>query len=113
MVSRGAFRAKIVSSNLATPTKNLPFRRFFVMHHTVYILHSDSCKKFYTGQTQDLDNRLIEHNSGETTSLKPCIPWSIVWKTDVATRAQAMILEKKIKCRGAARFLADLGIKLT
>ncbi|MBL7860738.1 MAG: GIY-YIG nuclease family protein [Cyclobacteriaceae bacterium] len=40
----------------------------------VYILYSESCKKFYTGQTQDFDYRLIEHNSGETKSIKPCIP---------------------------------------
>jgi len=28
------------------------------MCYTVYILSSDSCGKFYTGQTQDFDNRL-------------------------------------------------------
>jgi predicted GIY-YIG superfamily endonuclease len=36
------------------------------MPHTVYILYSSSASKYYTGSTQDLDNRLREHNSGET-----------------------------------------------
>jgi len=83
------------------------------MNFTVYILFSKSCQKFYTGQTQDLDNRLIEHNTGESKSLRPCIPWQVIWKTQVETRTEAMNLERKIKSRGASRFLADIGINLT
>ena len=82
------------------------------MSFSVYILYSPSCKKFYTGQTQDFDNRLTEHNSGEAKSLKPCIPWKVLWKTQVPTRTEAMILERKIKSMGAARYLADLGITI-
>ena len=81
-----------------------------VMRYTVYILYSRTCSKFYTGQTQDLNNRIIEHNSGETTSLRSCIPWTLVWEIEVDTRAEAMKLEKKIKSRGANRYLSDLGL---
>jgi predicted GIY-YIG superfamily endonuclease len=28
--------------------------------------------------TQDFENRIIEHNSGETKSIKSSIPWSLV-----------------------------------
>lgn len=80
------------------------------MSYFVYILYSQSCDNFYTGQTQDLDNRLIEHNLGETKSIKSCTPWSLIWKTEVFTRSEGMLLEKKIKARGAARFLIDNGI---
>jgi putative endonuclease len=41
-----------------------------------------------------------------------CIPWKLVWSKEVATRTEAMALEKKIKSRGAARFLKDLGIEV-
>jgi putative endonuclease len=78
------------------------------MSFIVYILFSDSAKKYYTGQTQDLLNRLNEHNSGETTSLKNGIPWRVVWQVSVDSRAEAMALETKIKKRGAARFLQGL-----
>ena len=87
-------------------------RAFFVMSYSVYILYSDRCKKFYTGQCQDLNNRLVEHNSGETKSIKMCIPWRLIWSMDIATRREALMLEKKIKSRGASRFLAELGIKV-
>ena len=36
----------------------------------VYILYSETTQKYYTGQTQDIENRMLEHNSGETTSIK-------------------------------------------
>ena len=77
---------------------------------TVYILFSDSCKKFYTGQTADFENRLAEHNRGETKSIKSCLPWRPIWTITLDTRSEAVVLETKIKSRGAARFLADLGI---
>jgi putative endonuclease len=72
---------------------------------TVYILYSETSEKYYTGQTQDFDNRIREHNSGETKSIKSGIPWSLIWKQEVATRVEAVKLEKKIKMYGAKRFL--------
>jgi putative endonuclease len=74
---------------------------------TVYILFSDSCDKFYTGQTADLVNRLLEHNSGETKSIRFCKPWRLVWSVDVISRSESMKIELKIKKRGAGRFLID------
>src|SRR4051812_47077533 len=86
-------------------------KAFFMF--TVYILFSSSCKKFYTGHSADVVNRMKEHNSGETQSIKSCIPWSIVWKCTLASRSEAMQLESKIKKRGARRFLADANVDLS
>jgi putative endonuclease len=82
------------------------------MAFIVYILFSESCQKFYSGQTHDFENRLIEHNSGETKSIRSCAPWRPVWTKVVCTRLEAVALEKKIKSRGAARFLADIGASI-
>ena len=79
------------------------------MFHT-YILYSKSIQQFYTGQTADLQNRLHEHNSGETKSIAKGIPWILVWSVACGTRSEAMQWEKKIKSRGAKRFLLDRGI---
>jgi putative endonuclease len=73
---------------------------------TVYILYSEITQKYYIGQTQDLDNRIVEHNSGETKSLKSGIPWNIVFTAEVENRVDSVRLEKKIKNIGAKRFLA-------
>ncbi|MBI3217934.1 MAG: GIY-YIG nuclease family protein [Bacteroidetes bacterium] len=40
------------------------------MNFTVYSLFSKSTQKYYTGSTQDLANRLLEHNNGETRSIQ-------------------------------------------
>ncbi|HAC25531.1 MAG TPA: excinuclease ABC subunit C [Cytophagales bacterium] len=79
------------------------------MGFIVYILFSERTKRYYSGQTQDLENRLNEHNRGETSSLKSGIPWTLVWSYSCASRSEAMQLEKKIKKRGAGRFLDDIG----
>jgi putative endonuclease len=78
------------------------------MEFTVYILFSESTSTFYIGSTQNLENRIVEHNQGETKSIKHGIPWEVIWQTQLRTRAVVMQLETKIKKRGAKRFLEDL-----
>jgi putative endonuclease len=74
---------------------------------TVYILFSASKSQYYSGHTSDLARRLIEHNSGKTTSTKTGKPWRLIWTAEVATRTEAVMLEIRIKKRGANRFLED------
>ena len=80
------------------------------MTYLVYILYSESKATFYTGQTQDIVNRIEQHNRGQTKSIVNGIPWKLVWSEAVNSRSEAMKLENKVKKRGARRFLADKGI---
>jgi putative endonuclease len=73
--------------------------------YIVYILYSSSLKRYYVGQTQDIESRLLRHNSGMVKSTKSGLPWIIIHQELCLTRSQAMILEKKIKKRGAQRFI--------
>ena len=57
---------------------------------TVYILFSKGLQKYYTGQTQNMENRLREHNSGETKSIRSGIPWKLIWTKNVETRIEAV-----------------------
>ena len=75
----------------------------------VYILFSESKSKFYIGQTNDIGNRINRHNSGYELSTKYGVPWEIVIFFTLESRSEAMILEKKIKKRGAKRYLQDIG----
>ena len=85
----------------------LPKLRLPVMCYFVYILFSKTSNRYYIGQTKNIDNRIIEHNSGQTSSIKNGIPWEIVWSKACSSRSEAVKLEKQIKSRGAARFLID------
>jgi len=74
---------------------------------TVYIIYSSNIDKFYTGQTQDIERRLEEHNRGKTSFSATGMPWTLVYSKDCPSRSEALKLEKLIKKRGAARFLND------
>jgi putative endonuclease len=47
----------------------------------VYVLVSEvKTLRFYVGMTENLERRLIEHNSGKTQSTKPYAPWVLFIK---------------------------------
>ncbi|MGB5691859.1 MAG: GIY-YIG nuclease family protein [Flavobacteriaceae bacterium] len=73
----------------------------------VYILYSSSLKKYYVGQTSNLEDRINRHNKGRSKYTKPGIPWKLVWKVSCDSRSEAMRLERRIKKRGAKRFIDD------
>jgi putative endonuclease len=63
----------------------------------VYILYSSQFDKFYVGQTNDPDDRLKRHNSGQEEATRPYLPWEMLLRIEKDTRSEAMILEKKLK----------------
>ena len=77
--------------------------------YCTYILHSKKIDKFYTGHTNNIQRRLVEHNRGKTSFMEKGKPWILLYCKEFQNRSEAMILEKTIKKRGAARFLADIG----
>ena len=78
------------------------------MKFSTYILYSFSLKKFYIGQTNNLVDRLKRHNLKLVKSTKHGAPWQIVYSKGFLSRSEAVILESKIKKRGAKRFLESL-----
>ncbi len=77
----------------------------------VYILFSEKTQKYYTGKKTNIGNRIIQHNTGLNTSTKSGVPWKIIWTSELLFAKEASELEKKIKKRGAGRFLADMAEK--
>lgn len=71
----------------------------------VYILYSHSLKKFYTGFTSDLAQRIIFHNTGINHFSKKGIPWNVVKTFELPDKISALTLEKQIKKNGAKRYL--------
>ena len=78
------------------------------MYYT-YILFSSKLKKYYTGQTSDLNRRLVEHNRGKTSFMKSGKPWDLIYSKSFASRKEAVNYERIIKKRGAARFISEQG----
>lgn len=67
----------------------------------VYVLVSESTGRRYTGQTEDLERRLEEHNDPSHNTRKHTSrnsgPWRLVYSEQHPTRAEAMAREKWLK----------------
>ncbi|HAQ72106.1 MAG TPA: excinuclease ABC subunit C [Flavobacteriales bacterium] len=81
------------------------------MEMLVYIIQSSATGKYYVGQTKDIEERLKRHNEGRVKSTSHGLPWNLVHTIPVRNRSEALILESKIKKRGAKRYLGDLGLE--
>ncbi|MBN2437453.1 MAG: GIY-YIG nuclease family protein [Deltaproteobacteria bacterium] len=82
------------------------------MAYWVYIIRSESTGRYYCGQSSDPERRLRQHNDPDyelsKTTKRFDGPWMFVWSQECASRSDAMILERKIKKRGIARYLMDI-----
>lgn len=63
----------------------------------VYILQSDVNDRFYIGSTNDLEQRLIEHNSGQSGYTKFTRPFKLVFSQEYKTLNEARKIEYKLK----------------
>ena len=76
---------------------------------TVYILFSGQLQKYYIGYTsKNVQDRLKEHlynHKGFTAKAKD---WNVIYKLERNSKSEAIMLERKIKKRGAKRFLNEI-----
>ncbi len=80
-----------------------------IVNVCVYILQSETTRRFYCGQTSDLSRRVRQHNDPchrETRTTKRFEgPWKLIWFQECLNRSAGMRLEHSIKKRGISRFL--------
>ena len=76
----------------------------------VYILFSGKLNRYYTGSTDDIERRIIQHNSAsfEDAFTKKGIPWKIVLVIEGLESAQAFNIEKHIKKMKSAKYIQNL-----
>ena len=75
-------------------------------YHYVYTLESlSNPSQIYTGQTQNLKQRLKEHNSGNVQHTSKFIPWQIRSATAFKSRERALAFERYLKSGSGRAFL--------
>ena len=72
---------------------------------TVYVLKSLASSIYYTGMTQDIENRLHEHNTGKSKFTSGHMPWIIVYTELQPDWATARIREKYLKSTAGKNWL--------
>lgn len=81
---------------------------FFVSMAHVYILYSQSVDTYYIGSTINLKDRLFRHNSGRSKYTKRCIPWTLVYVKEYATKAEACKEEYRLKAEKSRKYIEQL-----
>jgi putative endonuclease len=71
----------------------------------VYILQSEgNQERFYTGCTDDLKQRLADHNAGKVPHTSKFLPWRLKTYLRFSDRAQAAAFEKYLKTASGRAF---------
>ena len=70
-----------------------------------YVLKSVHHDYYYKGHSENLEERLKEHNSGMTESIRPYVPFIIVYGELFNLRSEAIAREKYFKSSAGRRFL--------
>jgi putative endonuclease len=65
--------------------------------YIVYIIKSETTKRYYIGVTSDLVQRLRHHNSGANRSTKNKGPWIVAHKELFKDKNKAWFRERQIK----------------
>jgi len=76
-----------------------------------YILKSKQFDYYYKGHFSDLFKSLDQHNAGMTKSIRPCLPFEIVYYEQFETLQEAVEREKYFKTsRGRKYIKGKLGL---
>ncbi len=70
-----------------------------------YVIKSLSSDFLYKGHCENLEKRLAEHNAGMTKSIKPYIPFKLIYFEEFLQREDAVIREKYFKTSAGRRYL--------
>ena len=70
-----------------------------------YVIKSTVKDYLYKGHCENLAKRLLEHNSRMTISIKPFIPFEIIYFEEFEHREEAIKKEKYFKTSAGRRFL--------
>ena len=69
------------------------------MMHFVYIIYSQKVDQYYIGETEDIENRLLKHNTGffKNSFTAKTNDWKLFFSISCYNRTQAQKIEKHIK----------------
>lgn len=73
----------------------------------VYILRLNN-DQYYIGSTNDLERRIIEHNSGHTPSIRYKLPAKLLFHQEFATLKEARQTEYKLEKQKSRKLIEEI-----
>ncbi|PIP55570.1 MAG: endonuclease [Candidatus Zambryskibacteria bacterium CG22_combo_CG10-13_8_21_14_all_42_17] len=77
----------------------------------VYIIYNEEADKFYIGQTDDLEQRIIYHNTHEfnnSYTSRFAGHWNVIYKESYSDRTSSLKREKQLKSFQGRQFIKKL-----
>jgi len=75
------------------------------MINFVYALYSPLLNSIYIGQTQNIQHRIKQHNSGYSKYTSRTNDWILVYSEECATKSLALKREKQLKTAKGRSFI--------
>ncbi len=79
---------------------------FYLMSFFVYIIESQKDGSYYKGFTENVFQRVEQHNRGESNYTSFKTPWKLVYYEEHKTKTEALIREKNLKKADHNRIIA-------
>jgi putative endonuclease len=76
--------------------------------YMTYVLQSIKTGEYYIGQTENICDRLIQHNDGLNRSTKYARPWKLAHCEEFETRSEAIKRERYLKSLKSRKALQKL-----
>ena len=73
-----------------------------------YIIYSEKLDKLYIGCTENIENRLAQHNAGLSDFTSKGIPWKLMYSEAFGSRTEAANRERAIKKKKSRRYIEYL-----
>ena len=74
------------------------------MYYT-YVIKSRKDDSLYKGHCENVETRIMQHNSGSTISIANKTPFDLVYFEEFKTREDAILREKYFKSAAGRRFI--------
>ena len=78
------------------------------MPYYVYIIQSGIDGTYYTGSTDNLEDRIVRHNQGRSKYTKSKRPWQLVYSEEHPDRSAAVRRENEIKSKKKRSYIEFL-----
>jgi putative endonuclease len=74
----------------------------------VYILYSSTKDKYYVGSCEDVNKRLVKHNTNHSGFTGKTLDWAVKWTEGHTTKTDALKREKQIKAWKSRKMIEKL-----
>jgi len=75
------------------------------MSYIVYIIYSAKLDRYYIGYSEDVEERLLQHNSGLSTYTAKANDWELKYTQHFDSRTEAMKRETEIKKKKSRKYI--------